>query len=153
MDEGTLSLVSIEGIDDVFYVSSDLLIALKQVEKNETKEIRILAPLDNLLWDRGLVETIFEFKYSWEVYVPEHKRKYGYYVLPVLYGENIIARFEPLKSAKGTPLQIEKWWWEEGVEVNEVMIREIENSLSRFSKYLGSADDPDAYIRFIIGSR
>lgn len=153
VDEGTLSLVSIEGIDDVFYVSSDQLIALKQVEKNETKEIRVLAPLDNLLWDRGLVETVFDFKYSWEVYVPEHKRKFGYYVLPVLYGEDIIARFEPLKSAKGTPLQIKKWWWEEGVEVNEAMIREIENGLCRFSKYLGLADDPDAYMRFIMNSR
>lgn len=152
VEEGDLSQVSIEGIDDMFYVLKEHSIDLKHVEKSEMKEVRVLAPLDNLLWDRGLVETVFEFKYSWEVYVPESKRKYGYYVLPVLYGDNIIARFEPLKSAKGTPLQIRKWWWEEGVEINETLIREIESGLSRFSKYLGLEDDSDAYMRLILNS-
>ena len=48
------------------------------------KRVRFLAPLDNLLWDRRLVEAIFGFEYRWEVYVPAEKRKYGYYVLPVM---------------------------------------------------------------------
>lgn len=151
--EGELSIVSVEGVNEVFYVLKEHILDLKLIEQTAKKEMRVLAPLDNLLWDRGMVETIFDFKYSWEVYVPESKRKYGYYVLPVLYGDNIIARFEPLKSAKGTPLQIKNWWWEEGVQINETLFGAIENGLSRFSKYLGLADDSAAYMSLILNSK
>ena len=56
---------------------------------------RAIAPLDNLMWDRKLVKRIFDFDYTWEVYTPKEKRKYGYYVLPVFYKDRFIARFEP----------------------------------------------------------
>lgn len=47
--------------------------------------MKFIAPLDNLLWGRAMIKSIFGFDYSWEVYIPVNKRKYGYYVLPVLY--------------------------------------------------------------------
>ena len=54
-----------------------------------------LAPLDPLCWDRDLLRTLFDFDYVWEVYVPEHKRRWGYYVLPILFGDRLVGRIEP----------------------------------------------------------
>ena len=55
----------------------------------------MIAPLDNLLWDLKLIETLFDFRYTWEVYKPADKRDYGYYVLPVLYGDRFVAPNRP----------------------------------------------------------
>ena len=70
-----------------------------------------------------------------------------------MYGENIIARFEPVKSTKGEPLQIKKWWWEEDVEINEPLLIAIEKGLSRFAKYLEAADDAKEYRHVILSAK
>ena len=57
--------------------------------------LEFLAPLDPMLWDRKLIEAIWNYQYSWEIYTPAVKRKYGYYVLPVVYGDRFIGRIEP----------------------------------------------------------
>jgi uncharacterized protein YcaQ len=56
--------------------------------------VTFLAPLDPLLWDRRLVEELFGFAYRWEVYTPVARRRHGYYVLPVLHGDRLVARIE-----------------------------------------------------------
>jgi len=102
-----------------------------------------MAPLDNMLWDRLLVHKVFDFQYTWEVYVPQEKRKYGYYVLPVLYRNSFIARFEPIKYEKGLPFIIKNWWWESAYdtlgakskkETKEAVLKGLEN----FAAYLGA---------------
>ena len=98
---------------------------------------QFLAPLDNLIWDRDMTEELFDFKYSWEVYTPVAKRKYGYYVLPVLYKNRFIARFEPEKCRGKEPLQIKNWWWEPNVKPTENMMKAVGDAFCRFSKYLG----------------
>jgi len=76
--------------------------------------ISLLAPLDNLLWDRRLLSELFGFDYSWEVYLPVNKRKFGYYVLPVLYGEGFVGRAEPVMDFKTRKLFVKGLWWEQG---------------------------------------
>lgn len=98
----------------------------------------ILAPLDNLLWDRDLVKQLFDFDYTWEVYKPVAERKYGYYVLPVLYGDRFIARFEPGRNKKSGALIIKNWWWESGVEPSAEMKTALCDCFERFLGYLGT---------------
>jgi uncharacterized protein YcaQ len=93
VEEGLLLPVKVEGIKDNFYIHKDNVEQLQEDIPLENREMRFLAPLDNLMWDRDLIEKLFDFKYTWEVYVPKAKRKYGYYVLPILYGDEIIGRF------------------------------------------------------------
>jgi uncharacterized protein YcaQ len=95
-----------------------------------------LAPLDNLMWDRRLLEELFDFYYRWEVYTPPSKREYGYYVLPVLYGDRFVARFEPVRQKKSGSLTIKNWWWESGANLTGEMCTALEESLERFSIYL-----------------
>jgi uncharacterized protein YcaQ len=124
-------------IDEVFYINQQDM-GLFNIAPDYDNCIRFLAPLDNLLWDRMLIQKIFYFQYSWEVYIPIEKRKYGYYVLTVLYQNKIIARMEPIKQEAGMPFGIKKWWW----EPNKRLRNAVENELKVFSKYL-NADGVD----------
>lgn len=68
--------------------------------------VSFLAPLDPLLWDRRLVESLFDFRYRWEVYTAEEKREHGYYVLPVLFGDRIVGRIEPVYDRRAQHLTV-----------------------------------------------
>jgi uncharacterized protein YcaQ len=136
VEEKSLQTIFIEGIEEAFYIRQEDVNILDSVDEKKEKVVRFLAPLDNLLWDRGMTKKIFDFEYSWEVYVPIEKRKYGYYVLPVLYDNQIVARFEPEKHRGNNPLKIKNWWWEEGVVVNSEMKYAIQQALSNFCEYL-----------------
>ncbi len=75
-----------------------------------------LAPLDPLAWDRDLLRSLWSFDYTWEVYVPERKRKFGYYVLPLLFGDRFVGRIEPRIDRKTGTLRILGLWWEAGFD-------------------------------------
>jgi uncharacterized protein YcaQ len=75
-----------------------------------------LAPLDPLTWDRDLLLRLWGFDYRWEVYVPAAKRRWGYYVLPLLYGDRFVGRIEPRIDRKAGALRILGLWWEDGFD-------------------------------------
>lgn len=134
VEEGELLAYQIEESKEAYYMrKEDVCYLEKDVDNNV---VQFIAPLDNFIWDRGMIEEIFHFKYSWEVYTPVKKRKYGYYVLPVLYRNQFIARFEPEKNRGSEPLQIKHWWWEPNIIITEDMVEAIKDAFYRFSMYL-----------------
>lgn len=82
-----------------------------------------------------MTESLFDFLYSWEVYTPVSKRKYGYYVLPVLYNDNFVARFEAAPISKNKCFEIKNWWWEKEVLADEKMINVIMKEMKRFADF------------------
>jgi uncharacterized protein len=78
--------------------------------------VAFLAPLDPLVWDRDMLRRLWDFDYTWEVYVPAAKRRFGYYVLPLLYGDRIVGRIEPRIDRKTGTLRIVGLWWEDGFD-------------------------------------
>ncbi|WP_342561332.1 winged helix DNA-binding domain-containing protein [Paenibacillus sp. FSL R7-0345] len=94
----------------------------------------VLAPLDNLLWDRELIRQLFGFQYRWEVYKPAAEREYGYYVLPLLYGDRFIARLEPVMNKKSGVLSIIRWWWEPGEVLNAEMIPAVASAIAALAR-------------------
>lgn len=138
-DEDELTRVEVNGINENFYMRTEDLPMLSLLDQNFENKVTFLAPLDNLLWDRKLVKDVFDFEYSWEVYVPVSKRKYGYYVLPVLYGDRIIARFESEIHRGNEPLVIKNWWGEENYSVTDEVINEVLDCSKRFCKFLGAS--------------
>ena len=134
-EQGRLVLCAVEGRRERFYAVPEALQALDRAERRPS--VRFIAPLDNLLWDRDMLEALFGFRYRWEVYTPVEKRQYGYYVLPVLYGSRFVARFEPEPVAKAGCLRVKGWWWEEGVRPGRAMLEAVEAALRRFARFLG----------------
>ena len=126
-DDGTLVAVQVEGIrGDRFIVSAELPL-LAQAEAEVRSEAAgdpprpggpdrgaaFIAPLDPFVWDRQILRTLFGFDYIWEVYVPARKRRWGYYVLPVLFGDRLVGRIEPRIDRRASTLRILGLWWEE----------------------------------------
>lgn len=130
--------VSVEGVEHPLYIRSEYKQLLIDVMNGKTPARRavVLAPLDNLLWDRKLVKELFGFDYKWEVYKPASERSYGYYVLPVLYGDRFIARFEPGWDKKAGKILIKNWWWEPGVKVNEKLKESLVKCFKDFAGFL-----------------
>jgi len=142
VEQGDLVAVAVEEVPNrTFFVATVDLPTLEAVQTQEAPEPQaaILGPLDNLLWDRALLRWVFDFDYVWEVYKPAAQRKYGYYVLPVLYGDRFVARFEPALNKKTRELTITHWWWEEGIQPDEPMRAALAACFRQFVDYLDAS--------------
>lgn len=111
-----------------------------------------VAPLDQLLWDRKFVGHLYDFEYTWEIYVPEAKRRWGYYVLPVLYGENLVAKAE--FWCRNGLLELRRWHTE--TELRPAFFRSLERALREFMHYARATEiradpDIDPEIREVVG--
>jgi hypothetical protein len=78
--------------------------------------VALLAPLDPLVWDRDLLRSLYDFDYVWEVYVPAARRRWGYYVLPILFGDRLVGRIEPRIDRRAGVLRVLDLWWETGFD-------------------------------------
>jgi uncharacterized protein YcaQ len=140
-DTGKIIAVGIDEIpNQTFFIRNCDHPTLKAVLQSEKPEncAAIIAALDNLIWNRGLIEQVFDFSYIWEVYKPKSKRKFGYYVLPVVYGDQFIARFEPKYDKKKRIFTVENWWWEGEVEMDTAMYVGLRRCLKDFVTYLNA---------------
>jgi uncharacterized protein YcaQ len=107
IEEGELIDVVVEG-SPRHYLATPAFLATKAPRYDD--RVRILGPLDPLLWDRNLVRHIFDFEYVWEVYKPEHQRKWGWYVCPLLQRDVLIGRIDA--RVDGDVLVVKKLWLE-----------------------------------------
>ncbi|WP_461217360.1 DNA glycosylase AlkZ-like family protein [Lactococcus cremoris] len=96
LEDKKITEIQIEGISTIFYMKKEdeKLLTSLSVNPKSPARMEFLAPLDNLLWDRNLIREIFDFDYKWEIYTPKEKRKYGAYVLPVLYKNRFVGRLK-----------------------------------------------------------
>jgi len=142
IENGDLMKVEVEELPgEIFYLlQEDKKLVNRSKKGDSVREAALIAPLDNLLWDRKNVKRIFDFSYVWEVYKPKEKREYGYYVLPVLYGDRFVARLDPGFDKKTRILTINNWWWEDGVNPDGQMIEALKRCLGDFMVYLDSEE-------------
>jgi uncharacterized protein YcaQ len=125
VESASLIPVAVEGVRGLRYVPVEDLERLERAQREvaarwspggEPAGVAFLAPLDPLAWDRDLLRSLFGFDYLWEVYVPAAKRRWGYYVLPILYGDRLVGRIEPRIERRADTLRIANLWWEDGFD-------------------------------------
>ncbi|WP_137132320.1 winged helix-turn-helix domain-containing protein [Rhizobium sp. FY34] len=99
--------------------------------------LRVLSPFDPLLRDRDRTERLFGFHYRIEVFVPEPKRQYGYYVFPLLEGDRMVGRIDMKADRKAGSLDVKRIWWQPGVRESAGRLDRLEAELARLAKFTG----------------
>jgi hypothetical protein len=117
VEAGRLLAVEVEGLKGERYIPADeqpILDSAADSSLQPSPTVAFIAPLDPLAWDRRLLRDLWDFDYVWEVYVPEAKRRWGYYVLPILFGDRLVGRFEPRVDRAAGALRVLGIWWQPG---------------------------------------
>jgi uncharacterized protein YcaQ len=92
-----------------------------------------LSPFDRLIYDRDRAEVLFDFFYRLEMYVPKAKREYGYYVLPILRGDRLIGRIDPVVDRKAGVLRVNSVHWQDGAKAVS-----LERPLRDLARFVGA---------------
>jgi uncharacterized protein len=112
---GEVIPVQIEGIRGTRFVLKDDADLLAD-PPSPPASVAFLAPLDPLVWDRQILQPLFGFEHVWEVYLPEHRRRWGYYVLTIQFRDRLVGRFEPRIERADGRVEVRGLWWEEGFD-------------------------------------
>ena len=105
-----------------------------------TSRLRVLSPFDPLLRDRDRAERIFDFEYRIEVYVPGHKRNYGYYVFPLLEGSRLTGRIDMKAERVNDRLVVKGLWLERRLSLSGLRRGRLERELARQARFAGVRD-------------
>ena len=134
-ESGKTCSVLVDGINAPFsYPAEDgpLMQAVLNGTADRKPRLEFIAPLDPMMWDKNMIAALWDFRYSWEIYTPPAKRKYGYYTLPVLWGEKFIGRIEAVADRKSRTLIVKNFWLEPEVR----QTKELHSAMSRSVKRL-----------------
>jgi hypothetical protein len=110
---GALVPVDVEGMRGKRFVVAEEL-ALLHAPPEPPPSVAFIAPFDSLLWDTALLAGLFDFDYVWEGFFPPAKRRWGYYVLPILFADRLVGRMEPLIERDEGRMRVVDVWWEDG---------------------------------------
>ncbi|MGO4544017.1 winged helix-turn-helix domain-containing protein [Paenibacillus sp. 2TAB23] len=137
LHEAHIVAVSVEQMKDILYCRAEDLPLIEAVLQNPAPKWRceLIAPLDNFIWDRKLIKELFGFDYTWEIYTPAIKRKFGYYVLPLLYGENFIGRAEVIAERKAGTLVVKNIWYENDIKPTKQLQTAMNNCIQNFALF------------------
>ena len=89
-------------------------VGLLEDPREPPPSVAFLPPFDALVWDRRLLGSLFGFDYVWELFIPPAKRRWGWYVLPMLFRDRLVGRIEPRIDREPGRVEVLDLWWEDG---------------------------------------
>jgi uncharacterized protein len=149
IESGRILRLRVEGSKEPWITLAEYLPAIQALEAGRIprtwkplgpttqEEVTLLAPLE-VVSARGRAKQLFGFEYIWEVYKPVHLRRWGYYTLPVLYGDDLVARLDPRLDRKTGTLEILGFWLEEDAPQDEAFASALGRGLARFAQMTGA---------------
>jgi uncharacterized protein YcaQ len=140
--EGRLVPVQVEGADGVLrpaFALADWEARLARLPEAPDRT-RLLCPFDPILRDRTRALRRFGFDYRFEAFVPEPKRQYGYFVLPILEGERLVGRLDPKLHRDQGLLEIKGLWWEPGIKATKARKRALDVALERLAAFVEASE-------------
>ena len=114
-----------------------LVVAGTAVDPPRPTASTLLSPFDNLLWDRPFARRIFGFDHLIEVYKPEPERRYGYYVLPLLWRDRVVGRADLKTERREGALVVKAFHLERGVRRSRALDNAFERALDRLRRTIG----------------
>ncbi len=101
-----------------FVISED--VKLLEAPPDPPPSVAFVPPFDPIVWDRALLGSLFEFEYVWELFLPPAKRRWGWYVLPIVFRDRFVGRIEPRIDRAEARVQVLDAWWEDGFSPRRV---------------------------------
>jgi uncharacterized protein YcaQ len=153
LESGELLPARIEGVKGPAYLHKDLLPLLRRAESGRLSATRtaLLSPFDPLVWDRSRARGLFSFDYTIEVYTPEHKRRFGYFTMPILQRERLIGRLDPKAHRREGVFELRALHLEAGVQLDAQDWEELARELQACADWhgtpkvvVGKSDPPGA---------
>lgn len=136
---GRLERIDVQGADGRTrpHYARPGLVAEAEALPEVTGRLRILSPFDPALRDRKRAEFLFGFHYRIEIFVPEPKRRYGYYVFPILEGDRLIGRIDMTARRQDDGLAVKRLWLEPGVRLSKGRQARLDAELVRVARFAG----------------
>ena len=119
IEEGELVPVTVEGVRSKRFVLREE-VELLNAPPEPPLSVAFLPPFDPLVWDRGLLGSLFGFDYVWELFIPPAKRRWGWYVLPILFRDRLVGRIEPRIDRDEGFVRVLDLWWEDSFDPRRV---------------------------------
>jgi uncharacterized protein len=140
--EGLIEKVHVEDDKADWFIHTADLPLLDRIEANDFafERTTLLSPFDNLICDRARTAKLFNFDFRVEIYTPQHKRKFGYYVLPILHGDSLIGRIDPKMDREHGRLHIHAVHAEKDAPLNRKTARSIRIAIEELATFLGASE-------------
>jgi uncharacterized protein len=140
VERGDLVPVQVEGVSGKRFVLAED-VALLEAPPEPSPSVAFLPPFDALVWDRRLLGSLFGFEYVWELFVPPEKRRWGWYVLPILFGDRLVGRIEPRIDRGAGLVQVLDLWWEDGFDRRgtEGFVDAMREALRAYLRFAGAS--------------
>lgn len=132
IDQGILTEVTIRGLDGQWYLHRDARFVRRVAAR------ALLSPFDSLIWERQRTEVLWDLRYRIEIYTPKAKRVHGYYVLPFLLDEQLVARVDLKADRYGSALLVQSAHLEPGRRVDpRYVAAQLDEQLKQMAQWLG----------------
>ena len=136
---GALVPVDVEGVRGKRFVLGEEA-ELLQAPPAPAPCVAFIAPFDSLLWDNAIVGSLFDFDYVWEGFFPPAKRRWGWYVLPICFGDRFVGRIEPRIDRDRARVEVLGAWWEDGFEPRRAdgFVDAMRDALRAYLRFAGA---------------
>jgi uncharacterized protein YcaQ len=139
VERGELISVDVEGVRGKRFVLSEE-VDLLEAPPNPPPSVAFVPPFDPIVWDRALLASLFGFEYVWELFFPPAKRRWGWYVLPIVFRDRFVGRIEPRIDRAEARVQVLGLWWEDGFAPRRVdgFVDAIRTALRAYLNFAGA---------------
>ena len=139
VENGDIVAINVEGVTGKRFVLREE-VALLEAPPEPPASVAFLPPFDPVVWDRRLLGSLFGFDYVWELFHPPAKRRWGWYVLPILFGDRLVGRIEPRIDRAGGRVEVIGLWWEDGFEPKRAngFVEAMRDALAAYLRFAGA---------------
>jgi uncharacterized protein YcaQ len=139
VESGALVPVEVEGVRGKRFVLGEE-VGLLQEPPEPVPSVAFLAPFDALVWDTGLLAALFGFEHVWEGFFPPAKRRWGWYVLPIVWGDRFVGRIEPRIDRDRARVEVLGLWWEDDFRPSlaDGFVEGVRDALRAYLRFVGA---------------